>query len=175
MNDNEIVKRILDGGDSSCFALIVRRHSAMVFARALSVTHDEDLAADITQETFIKAYSQLDAWAGGTSLAPWLSVISLHLSINLMDKRRRRGEVETPVDLPDEDYQPEREEMIERIRQEVEALPDEERRIVKPFYYDNKKTSDIARAMHLTEANVLVRLHRIRLRIKKRINDNDNE
>ena len=50
MNDNEIVKRILDGGDSSCFALIVRRHSAMVFARALSVTHDEDLAADITQE-----------------------------------------------------------------------------------------------------------------------------
>ena len=152
MNDNEIVKRILDGGDSSCFALIVRRHSAMVFARALSVTHDEDLAADITQETFIKAYSQLDAWAGGTSLAPWLSVISLHLAINLMDKRRRRGEVETPVDLPDE-----------------------ERRIVKLFYYDNKKTSDIARAMHLTEANVLVRLHRIRLRIKKRINDNDNE
>ena len=65
--------------------------------------------------------------------------------------------------------------MIERIRQEVEALPDEERRIVKLFYYDNKKTSDIARAMHLTEANVLVRLHRIRLRIKKRINDNDNE
>ena len=59
--------------------------------------------------------------------------------------------------------------------QEVEALPDEERRIVKLFYYDNKKTSDIARAMHLTEANVLVRLHRIRLRIKKRINDNDNE
>lgn len=175
ISDNEIVERILRRGDTSSFSLIVKRHSAMVLAKALSITHDEDLAADIAQDTFIKAFTQLDAWAGGASLAPWLSVIALHMAVNLMDKRRRRREQQITDDRADEEYSPDRERLLEQVRREVKALPPEDARMVRLFYYENMKTSDIARAMHLTEANVLVRLHRIRLKIRKHIDNDNNE
>jgi len=51
--------------------------------------HTEEGAAEVTQQTFVRAYESLDAWRG-TELAPWLTAIATHTALKLLDKERRR-------------------------------------------------------------------------------------
>ena len=80
IEDKELVKRVIGSGDTKCFATIVSRYSGMVFSKALRLTHREELAAEITQQTFVKAYEGLECWHG-QSLAPWLAAIASHTKL----------------------------------------------------------------------------------------------
>ena len=68
MTDRELSKLVLQGNHSA-FAEIVHRYSGMVFSKALGVMHTEEGAAEVTQQTFVRAYESIDAWRG-KELAP---------------------------------------------------------------------------------------------------------
>jgi RNA polymerase sigma-70 factor, ECF subfamily len=75
-------------GDVSCFEELVRRHGAMVFRVALSITRNEADAEDAVQEFFIKAYRYLDKFRGESLFSTWLTRIAVNEA--LMNVRRRR-------------------------------------------------------------------------------------
>ncbi len=75
-------------GDVSCFEELVRRHEALVFRVALSITRNEADAEDTTQESFIKAYRYLDKFRGESLFSTWLTRIAVNEA--LMNVRRRR-------------------------------------------------------------------------------------
>ena len=75
MDDRQIVQRIITYGDTKSFALIVRKYSPIVLSKALGIVKDRELAAEITQQTFIRAYDRLDTWQG-QKLGPWLTTIA---------------------------------------------------------------------------------------------------
>ena len=58
MEDREIVREIVEQGRTGLFTEIVKRYSGLVYSKALGVVRREDLAADVTQTTFVKAYEQ---------------------------------------------------------------------------------------------------------------------
>ncbi len=91
MNDLQIVERILNRREKNLFAVVVAKYSALVYSKALVILRDEELAKDVSQQAFIKAYTNLDSWNGGESLAPWLSVIASHMAVNMLDKVKRRN------------------------------------------------------------------------------------
>jgi RNA polymerase sigma-70 factor (ECF subfamily) len=62
---------------------------------------DGDLAADFTQETFIRAFQRLEQFRGDSSLATWLHTIAVSVALNGMRKVRRIGSrVENIDDTP---------------------------------------------------------------------------
>jgi RNA polymerase sigma-70 factor (ECF subfamily) len=62
---------------------------------------DEDLAADFTQETFIRAFERLDQFRGDASLGTWLHTIAVSVALNGMRKvKRLRGRTEPLDDSP---------------------------------------------------------------------------
>ena len=71
MTDRELVNRVLNDRHQQSFAEIVSRYSGMVFSKALSVVHREELAKEVAQQTFIRAYERLAYWRKD-SLGPWL-------------------------------------------------------------------------------------------------------
>jgi RNA polymerase sigma-70 factor, ECF subfamily len=75
-------------GDRSSFEELVRRHEAMVFRVALSITRNEADAEDAVQESFIKAYRYLDKFRGDSLFSTWLTRIAVNEA--LMNVRRRR-------------------------------------------------------------------------------------
>lgn len=171
MNDSQIVERILRRRDTALFGVVVAKYSGLVFSKALGIIRDCDLAADVAQQTFINAWEKLDSWCGGESLAPWLSVIAAHLAVNMLEKNRRENRVPLETDIPEEDdYSEEREQMVSALREAVKSLPGKEREIVVMHYYRKLKTEEIARRLGMSTANVLVKLHRIREKLKNRIN-----
>ena len=89
MEDEAIVRRILEQGETGCFGEIVSRYSGPVYSKTLGLMKDEDLTRDIVQQAFIRAYSNLDSWRG-THLGGWINAIATHLALNALNKARRR-------------------------------------------------------------------------------------
>lgn len=89
MTDRQLVTLVL-GGKTQAYSDIVSRHSALVFAKAMGVVRCRDLAAEIAQQTFVRAYTRLADWHGDDSIAPWLAMIAVRLSLTHLDTARRR-------------------------------------------------------------------------------------
>ncbi len=69
-------------------------HYAVVYNFLLRMTGSAADAADLTQETFARAYVKVGQYEAGTNARAWLFCLSRNLFINAYRKRRRRGEQE---------------------------------------------------------------------------------
>ncbi|MBE6264526.1 MAG: RNA polymerase sigma factor [Prevotella sp.] len=171
MEDKEIIERIIKHGDTKCYAEIVKRYSGTIYSKVLRLVKQSDMAKDITQQAFIRAYSNLDTWRGG-ALGGWINAIAMHLALNHLSKmQRQRTDSIEDKPLPDmsDDYSEERENMLSAMDRAIERLPEIDRQIIMLHYYKSKKTSEIATILNLSNSNVLVKLHRIREQLKKEI------
>ena len=168
MTDRELANKVLREHNQQCFAEIVRRYSGMVFSKALGIVKREELAKEIAQQTFVRAYERLAYWRGD-SLGPWLAAIAMHLALNELEREKHRMQ---PVPATDE-YDHDREVLLQRMEQAIELLPEQDRQIIRLHYYEQKKTDEIARFTGLTQTNVLVRLHRIRERLRRTLGEDE--
>lgn len=183
MTDRELAQEVVLHGSHKAFAEIVHRYSGMVFSKALGVMHTEEGAAEVTQQTFVRAYENLDSWRG-TELTPWLTAIATHTALKLLDKERRRHT--TPLDtLPSSvlggfpaetsTYSEEHEAQLQQMETAIAQLPEQDQQLLRLHYYDQRHTADIARQTGLSQSNVLVKLHRIRERLKKAMTHERND
>ena len=168
MTDRELANKVLREHNQQCFAEIVRRYSGMVVSKALGIVNREELAKEIAQQTFVRTYERLAYWRGD-SLGPWLAAIAMHLALNELEREKHRMQ---PVPATDE-YDHDREVLLQRMEQAIELLPEQDRQIIRLHYYEQKKTDEIARFTGLTQTNVLVRLHRIRERLRRTLGEDE--
>src|SRR5687767_2421971 len=82
------------GGDSEAFRLLVERHSRGVYKVAFRVTGRAEDAEDVVQETFLKAYRQLDRFEERSSFGTWLHRIAWNCSVDLLRARPKREQAE---------------------------------------------------------------------------------
>jgi RNA polymerase sigma-70 factor (ECF subfamily) len=76
-------------GDSDAFRLLVERHGRNVFRLAFRMTGNEEDAEDVVQETFLRAYRQIDKYESRSSFSTWLFRIASNYSLDLIRSRRR--------------------------------------------------------------------------------------
>jgi RNA polymerase sigma factor (sigma-70 family) len=160
-------------GDGAAFAELIRRHERLALGVAFGVLHDAQLAGDVVQEAFVKAWRRLDGLAQAGSFAAWLCGIVRNLSV---DQRRRkrlavcgieeaRGEADTRAcDPPDEMN---RREQCERIAAALQTLDELTRSAVVLRYYDNRSSREIGEVLGLSPAAVDMRLMRGRQALKE--------
>ncbi len=79
-----------DGSDArkAAFDRIFTQYSAPIYNYALRMVGDPDRAADIAQDTFIKAYRKLDTLTDASSTRSWLYRIATNTAIDEMRRRR---------------------------------------------------------------------------------------
>ena len=181
MTDRELTQLFIKG-DHNAFAEIVHRYSGMVFSKALSVMHTEEGAAEVTQQTFIRAYENIDVWRG-SQLGPWLATIAVHTALKLLDKEHRRRTASLD-DLPgkvsgsitsESTYSEEHEAHLQQMEAAIATLSEQDQQLLHLHYYEQLKTADIARQAGLSQSNVLVKLHRIRERLKAALTHERND
>ena len=93
-SDAALVTRAREG-DQDAFRLLVERHSVRLFQLAFRMTGNEQDAEDLVQETFLRAYKQLNRFQSRAGLGTWLYRIAANCSLDLLRRRKRRGEQET--------------------------------------------------------------------------------
>ena len=86
--DRQLVGRCLDG-DGAAERALYDAHVERIYRLMHRMAGDGDLAADFTQETFIRAFQRLEQFRGDSSLATWLHTIAVSVALNGMRKVKR--------------------------------------------------------------------------------------
>src|SRR2546426_6322801 len=97
-SDAALVKRAREG-DQDAFRVLVERHSVKLFQLIYRMIGNEQDAEDMVQETFLRAYKQLDRFESRAGFGTWLHRIAVNCSLDLLRKRKRHGEPENTVEL----------------------------------------------------------------------------
>src|SRR5438067_9556360 len=88
MTDAAVVSRARSG-DPDAFRLLVERHSQPIFRVAYRMTGNEHDADDVVQETFLRAYRQIDSFEERANFGTWLHRIAINCSLDLLRARGR--------------------------------------------------------------------------------------
>lgn len=169
MSDTALVECILDG-EQDLFATLVERYKDAVQNLAYRMLGNTTEAEDITQEAFVRAYTQLATYKPVHKFSTWLLSIASHLAI---DQLRRRRFLALPLeDVPflewivDGGASPEQSalqgEQQDEIQTYLQRLPAKYRAVIVLRYWHDFSYEEIANALKLTPALVKARLHRAR-------------
>jgi len=140
------------------FAQLFEEFSAPIFNYVLRMVTDADRAADITQDTFIKAYRKLDTVTDATSTRSWLYRIATNTAID--DMRRRRNVTPMGTDEPAfanrPDHRPGPEEQVmastldERVQRALMALRPNHRQCLLLSDLEDMSAQQIGEVMGLS-------------------------
>jgi RNA polymerase sigma-70 factor, ECF subfamily len=93
--DTDLVRAVL-GGDPRAYGPLVARHQERLYRRAFSMLGDPDLAADMVQDSFIRAYSSLDG-ADPDRFGAWVYRILRNLCLDELRSPRQRTTALSPA------------------------------------------------------------------------------
>ena len=141
LSDEELVQRARDGHAGAMDELVTRHH-ASAFRVALGILRDEDGAADVAQDAFLKAFRGLENFRGDASFKTWLLTIAANEAKGVLRKKGRRRELTLETAGPraseeeraDEALQKAKE--TERSRRLMEELPDTQRQAVSVTIFE---------------------------------------
>ncbi|HYT56516.1 MAG TPA: sigma-70 family RNA polymerase sigma factor [Verrucomicrobiae bacterium] len=170
--DEELVT-LCQQGQGEYFDLLVRRYMEKAFHIAFDFTRNTETAKDLSQDAFLRAFSNIRQFDGRSSFYTWFYRIVVNLCL---DHARRKGRVvwesldslnETPGEQPqlaDTSFQPEQEaiagEAKRRADKTLETMPKKQRTAFLLRNQQGLSIADIAKVMKTTEGTVRVYLHR---------------
>src|SRR3989475_2354998 len=179
LSDAELVELVL-AGEQDAFAVLVERYKDAVQNLAYRMLSNVTEAEDVTQEVFVRAYTQLATYKPAHKFSTWLLSIASHLAI---DQLRRRRFLALPLeDVPflewitDLGAGPEQSALQGEQQDEIQAylrrLPSKYRAVIVLRYWYDFSSEEIASALKLTPPLVKARLHRARELLARYIKDN---
>lgn len=138
--DADLIARVLDG-DTQQFACLVTRYQRALFRHAAAMVLDHDAAADMVQDTFVRAYTKLTECRDRTRFRAWLFQTLRHRCLDyLKEAARRRIPLEDAGQLVDTADGPgvmvERHQLRTEIRRALAALPPDQREAFVMHYVD---------------------------------------
>lgn len=176
--DNQLVRRVL-AGEPAYFEILVHRHSHRVYRAARAVLADDEEAADVVQETFVRAYRKLGQFAGHAKFSTWLTKIGVYEARARRRKSRARA-VKTrelahpnPGNEPDTAPDPERGALVREVKALLEAaiedLPDHYRTVFMMRVVEEASTAETAEVLNLSRDVVKTRLLRARALLREKL------
>jgi len=165
-------------GDESAFATLVEAHQSAVFGTVLRLVYDREVAAEVSNRAFFKAYEHLASFDESRPLRAWLLRIAANEALNELRSRRRDaartfGGAEAEVQLEQISGAPDPSEIVSRrersdlIREAVARLPEPQRVVVVLRYFADLAYADIAELTQQSVNNVGVTLLRARERLRR--------
>lgn len=164
-NDEQTLLAALAENDREAAAEIVDHTYHAVHAQLYRLTGgDAELAADLTQETYRRAWSALPGFDGRSRLATWLYRIAYNTFLNHVRRPQRlvpleEGHVRVATDPnPGADEKVERQDEARHLWRAVLALPEALRFAVTARYWGEIPVREIAQAEGVTQPAVRKRL-----------------
>jgi RNA polymerase sigma-70 factor (ECF subfamily) len=171
------------GGDPEAFRELVVRYQRRVYAVALGIVKDRDLAWDVSQEAFVRVHQHLAEFREEPSFGTWVHRITARVAIDVLRKERpsRRSDV---ADVPeavlreaapgvlatalgtDPQETVLRGELSGRLNEALGALPDVHRTILVLRELDGLSYEELAERLGIPRGTVMSRLFHARKKMQ---------
>jgi RNA polymerase sigma-70 factor (ECF subfamily) len=170
-------------GDAAAFRTLVVRYQRKVYAVALGVVKDSDLAWDVAQEAFVRVHAHLGEFEGKSSFSTWLLRIATHLAIDSV-RRERRSQKDELDDVAEGDLaeggegilatalgnDPRenllRRELAGKIQDALATLPEKHRTILVLREVEGLSYEELAQRLDLHKGTVMSRLFHARKKMQ---------
>jgi RNA polymerase sigma-70 factor (ECF subfamily) len=165
------VATLTDGfraGDPEAVRAVYRRYAGAVHTVARSVVgSDDELCADVVQQTFVKAWRAAHTYDGDRDLAPWLYAIARRTAIDALRAERRptRGDHEQEVDAAVLGRSFEETWEAYEIRTALDGLPPDEREVARLTHLEGLTQTEIAGRLGVPLGTVKSRAYRAHRRL----------
>ncbi len=165
------------GGNKSAAEELFRRYQDNIYGFLLRMTKNQDLAADATQETFLRGYRGLTKYTEQQQFKSWLFCIARNEGLRCLKKQSRvpisGGDGATPELMRDSRPGPleqyERIQMNETLEQALTSLTVEERQVVHLRIRENVTFKEIAEIMDCPINTAVGRMHTAKKKLKQLI------
>lgn len=143
-----------------------------VYKYLICLTHNREIAEDLTQETFCKAISKIDRFRGDCKVSVWLCEIAKNLWLNELKKNKRIILTENEKDLVDIKYSLEDDFLLKQDKIELhKKINNLDSQIKEIFYlrlFSNLSFKEIGEIMGKSEVWARVNFYRGKEKIKER-------
>lgn len=144
-----------------------------IFRLCMGYVNDYDQAQDLAQETFISVWQQLPKFRNESSVGTWVFRIASNNCLRQIEKQKRYPKADLPPHLTNEiiiDVEPK----LQFLHQCIAVLPEIERIIIS-LELENIKQAEIASITGLSEANIRVKIHRIKEKLTQKFKENGQQ
>ena len=180
ITETEILGRIKEG-ETDLFEILIRRNNPFLYKIGMSYGYCHEDVEDLMQETFIAAYLNLEKFKQHSSFKTWVVKIMLHQCFH--KKQRLNFKNEKTADTNNENVIPLFEklqssdgfkkiidsELSHIIGEAIIHIPFDYRVVFLLRELNGMSTSETAESLHISEANVKIRLNRARRMLKKQL------
>jgi RNA polymerase sigma-70 factor (ECF subfamily) len=152
-------------GDRDAFGVLVQRYERRLVRVILRFVSDVELAKDLAQETFLRAFVRFEQYDPARRFGPWLFRIGVNLTFDYLRRRRRRGKWSLFTDywsngqadpaVPDPRV---RFDTRQEVNLVLSQIPEKYRTVLVLRDLENFSTSEIAAVLNRKEATIRWRL-----------------
>jgi RNA polymerase sigma factor (sigma-70 family) len=173
--DKELIERA-EQGDRDAFAALYERHFQGLYDFALRIVRDADLAADVVQSTFVKAWDAARKQKGVENVKAWLYTITHNLAIDELRLRKRLAEPSSdgadesgypfaladPSKFSDPEAVVQDRELVELVWEAAAGLNPQEYALLDLHLRRGLDADELSRHLSLAKSAVYTRLSRLR-------------
>jgi len=164
--EKELIQKTLRG-EQNAFDVLVEQNKIRVYRHCFKIVHDEQIAEDLTQETFLHAFAHLDTFRMESKLSTWLWRISHNLCLNYLKKQAK-----TPFEFHEDFFIPKEQdkgldaEQMELIEEAMQKLPAKQRIVFEMYDLQRVPQKKIAEELGVALGTVRSRLFYARRKMR---------
>ena len=159
-------------GDRNSYGELVRRYYPGTIQVVYRLCGDMRLAEDMTQEAFLRAWSNLPSFRPQSSLRNWIYRIAVNAALDVLRRRKEETFEDEAVEMiPDRAMGPEaaliEKERVELLQQAMRSLPEAARSVLVLREYGGLSYQEIASVLDVPVGTVMSRLNYARNRLRE--------
>ncbi|WP_329902976.1 sigma-70 family RNA polymerase sigma factor [Porphyromonas pogonae] len=145
MTDEQLLKMLEDTRTrSEAFSVVVKLYSKRIYWQMRRMVYDHQDAADLVQNTFLKAWEAIDGFRGDAKISTWLYRIALYEALNFIKKYKRENDMRVNItddnlyllDKLNADPYFDGDEAEKSFQKAILKLPEKQRLVFQLRYYD---------------------------------------
>ncbi len=170
ITDEELIP-IITSGDNDVFRFIIERYETKLHRYIIYLIHDQTIANDVVQETFIKAYQNLRSFNSRYKFSSWIYRIAHNEAMNAIKRNRKLTHVDIDT-LPDTEYNAQLGEIIDakllkrHVQECLQEIDPKYREVVHLIYFEKMKYDEVSDILHIPASTVGVWLSRAKAKLK---------
>jgi RNA polymerase sigma-70 factor (ECF subfamily) len=154
------------------FENLYKEYWSKVFRLCMGYVNDSDLAKDLSQDTFITVYQKLPTFRNESAIGTWIFRIASNTCLGQLEKQKLMPTDMLPLQLEDKpDVSIEA--RVQFLYACIAELPEVDRLIIS-LELEEEPQARIAEILGLTEANVRVKIHRIKEKLAKKFETHEH-
>ena len=171
MNSEKSLINLVKKGDKKAYEVLVLQYQDRLVFSVYKFLKDYELAQDIAQEAFVKAFKNIEKFRGDSSFYTWIYRIAINTAKNLLSSKARNSEVyddgimelklsESAVTTENPENILEAEELRSKMMDAIQSLPDDIRTTLSLREFDGLSYEEIAKVQNCPIGTVRSRIHK---------------